>query len=139
MQPKLLRIGEAARVLGLEPYVLRFWEAEFPHLTPLRTVKGQRLYSQDDMNMLRKIQILLHEEGLTIDGARRRLDEGTQIRELTQDIIQELCEIREIIVGSSGSGRRREKTDQKTIDAGDGRQSISTDGCEVGEVISADP
>ncbi|WP_459937125.1 MerR family transcriptional regulator [Desulfonatronum parangueonense] len=103
--PKLLRIGEAARVLGLEPYVLRFWEAEFPQLNPLRTVKGQRLYSHDDMDMLRRIQILLHEEGLTIDGARRRLDEGAQFRELTQDIIKELKGIREIVAGSLERGK----------------------------------
>ena len=105
-QTKLLRIGEAARALGLEPYVLRFWEAEFPQLTPLRTVKGQRLYSRGDMDMLRKIQKLLHEEGMTIEGARRRLQEGAKFRELTRDIVQELLDIREMVAGNSGQGRR---------------------------------
>ncbi len=99
-QPKLLRIGEAARVLGLEPYVLRYWESEFPHLSPLRTRKGQRLFTQGDMDILRRIQKLLHEEGLTIDGARRRLDEGARVRELTQAIAEELHGIRDIIAGS---------------------------------------
>ena len=96
-QTKRLRIGEAARLLGLEPYVLRYWETEFPQLSPLRTEKGQRLYSRDDMTMLRRIQKLLHQDGLTIDGARRRLTEGARMHELTQGIIQELHDIRAIL------------------------------------------
>ncbi|WP_233248486.1 MerR family transcriptional regulator [Desulfonatronum sp. SC1] len=106
-QPRRLRIGEAARELDLEPYVLRYWETEFPQLTPLRTEKGQRLYTQDDMTMLRRIQKLLHEEGLTIDGARRRLKESAQVHELTSGIIQELQDIRTILsVPARPSARR---------------------------------
>ncbi|WP_244148939.1 MerR family transcriptional regulator [Desulfonatronum thioautotrophicum] len=99
--PRRLRIGEAAGILGLEPYVLRYWETEFPQLSPLRTEKGQRLYTQDDMAVLRRIQKLLHEEGLTIDGARRRLAERAQVHELTSGIIQELQDIRAILTSST--------------------------------------
>ena len=105
--PKRLRIGEAARDLGLEPYVLRYWETEFPQVTPLRTEKGQRLYTQDNMTMLRRIQKLLHEEGLTIDGARRRLTESAQVHELTSGIIQELQDIRAILTAPARPGARR--------------------------------
>lgn len=67
------RIGEAARLLSLKTYVLRFWESEFPQLSPMRTDKGQRLYTEDHIALLRAIKHLLHEQGMTIDGARRRL------------------------------------------------------------------
>ena len=73
MGEKLYRIGEAAELLELKTYVLRFWETEFPQLTPLRTDKGQRLYSEEHINLLRHIKQLLHEQGMTIDGARRIL------------------------------------------------------------------
>ena len=98
-----LRIGEAARALGLEPYVLRFWEVEFPQLAPSRTEKGQRLYTQADMALLRAIQKLLHEEGLTIDGARRRLMEDLRARELTRNIVLELEDIRNILTAPTRS------------------------------------
>ena len=70
---RLYRIGEAAAALKLKTCVLRFWEGEFPQLEPLRTPKGQRLYREEDMRLLRRIRSLLHEKGMTIDGARRVL------------------------------------------------------------------
>ena len=70
---RVYRIGEAARALNLQTSVLRFWEGEFPALQPVRTPKGQRLYSEGDMELLRKIRSLLHEQGMTIEGARRVL------------------------------------------------------------------
>lgn len=76
MAEKLYRIGEAADLLDLKTYVLRFWESEFPQLQPVRTAKGQRLYSEENIALLRRIRYLLHEKGMTIDGARRVLAEG---------------------------------------------------------------
>lgn len=73
MTEQTYRIGEAARLLGLEGYVLRFWETEFTALQPRRTPKGQRIYSEADLALLRRIRELLHEQGMTIDGARRVL------------------------------------------------------------------
>ena len=70
---RVYRIGEAARALNLQTSVLRFWEGEFPGLQPVRTPKGQRLYSENDMALLRRIRSLLHEQGMTIEGARRVL------------------------------------------------------------------
>lgn len=74
MTGRTYRIGEAARLLKLEGYVLRFWETEFEQLRPLRTPKGQRLYSDADLVVLRRIRTLLHEQGMTIEGARRILE-----------------------------------------------------------------
>lgn len=73
MTEKTYRIGEAADILELKTYVLRFWETEFPQLAPLRTEKGQRLYTERDLRLLRRIRQLLHEQGMTIEGARRVL------------------------------------------------------------------
>ena len=76
MEEKTYRIGEAAEMLDLKTYVLRFWETEFPQLAPLRTDKGQRLYTEAHVALLRRIQYLLHEQGMTIEGARRILEGG---------------------------------------------------------------
>lgn len=78
MAEKLYRIGEAADLLKLKTYVLRFWESEFPQLQPVRTAKGQRLYSEENIALLRRIRYLLHEKGMTIDGARRVLAGGEE-------------------------------------------------------------
>lgn len=74
MSVRMYRIGEAAALLGLKSYVLRFWETEFPQLEPVRTERGQRLYTQEHIDLLQLIRHLLHERGLTIDGARRILN-----------------------------------------------------------------
>lgn len=69
------KIGEAAALLNLKTYVLRFWETEFPDIAPLRTEKGQRLYTREHLALLEHIRYLLHERGLTISGARKILAE----------------------------------------------------------------
>ena len=74
MTGRTYRIGEAARMLKLEGYVLRFWETEFEQLRPFCVRrKGQRLYSDADLVVLRRIRTLLHEQGMTIEGAKRVL------------------------------------------------------------------
>jgi DNA-binding transcriptional MerR regulator len=67
------RIGEVARLCYLPAYVLRFWETEFPQLSPKKSSKGQRLYRQRDVEHLVRIKKLLYEEGFTIAGARQQL------------------------------------------------------------------
>ncbi|MDO5483476.1 MAG: MerR family transcriptional regulator [Desulfovibrionaceae bacterium] len=82
MAEKTYRIGEAAELLNLKTHVLRFWETEFPQLAPLRTGKGQRLYTDAHLALLRRIQQLLHEQGMTIEGARRVLEGNAVVDEL---------------------------------------------------------
>ena len=72
------KIGEAAALLNLKSYVLRFWETEFPDIVPLRTEKGQRLYTREHLALLQRIRYLLHDRGLTIGGARKMLAEEKQ-------------------------------------------------------------
>ncbi|MGE4291655.1 MAG: MerR family transcriptional regulator [Desulfovibrio sp.] len=78
---KRYRIGEAAKKLGVKTSVLRFWEGEFEQLEPVRTASGQRLYTEKHLDLLRRIKSLLYVEGLTLEGARRRLEEADRERE----------------------------------------------------------
>lgn len=70
-----IRIGEVARLLDLPTYVLRFWESEFPHLRPTKGGTGQRLYRRHDVEALVEVRRLLYDEGYTIPGARRLLED----------------------------------------------------------------
>jgi DNA-binding transcriptional MerR regulator len=70
-----LKIGEAARVLGVETYVLRFWETQFPFLKPKHTRTKHRFYQEKDLDVLRLIKRLLHDEGFTIVGANKHIKE----------------------------------------------------------------
>ena len=79
MQPtqegELYRIGEVSRLTNLKPFVLRYWETEFPMLQPVKSANGHRLYRQEDVDLVLKIKRLLYDEGFTIAGARRHLRE----------------------------------------------------------------
>ena len=67
------RIGEVAGLLGVEAYVLRYWESEFPSLAPKKSGTGHRLYRRKDVELLLKIKHLLYEKRFTIEGARQSL------------------------------------------------------------------
>src|ERR1051325_10408456 len=67
------RIGEVARLCGLPPYVLRFWETEFPQLKPTKGSTGQRMYRKREVEHALRIKRLLYDEGFTIAGARQQL------------------------------------------------------------------
>jgi len=69
----LYRIGEVSRLTNLKPFVLRYWETEFPMLEPVKSASGHRLYRQQDVDMVFRIKRLLYDEGFTIAGARRHL------------------------------------------------------------------
>lgn len=68
------KIGEACKALGIQPYVLRYWETEFPALTPSKSRSGQRVYSEKELEVIRRIKELLYEEGYTIAGAKKKLE-----------------------------------------------------------------
>src|SRR4051794_31339420 len=68
------KIGEACKALGIQPYVLRYWETEFPALTPSKSRSGQRVYSEKELEIIRRIKELLYEEGYTIAGAKKKLE-----------------------------------------------------------------
>lgn len=68
------RIGEVAKLAGIKPYVLRFWESEFTGLDPKKSGTGHRLYRRKDVELVLEIKRLLYEKRFTIEGARKVLD-----------------------------------------------------------------
>ena len=68
------KIGEACKQLDIQPYVLRYWETEFPALSPDKSKSGQRVYSRQDLGIIRRIKELLYDEGYTIAGAKKKLE-----------------------------------------------------------------
>ena len=68
------RIGEVARLAGIKPYVLRFWETEFPGLGPKKSGTGHRLYRRKDVETVLEIKRLLYDQRFTIEGARKFLE-----------------------------------------------------------------
>src|ERR1700751_2014527 len=72
------KIGEVAGLLGVEPYVLRYWETEFTQLAPKKSGTGHRLYRRKDVELLLRIKHLLYEQRFTIEGARQSLVSGSR-------------------------------------------------------------
>jgi len=70
------KIGEVSQLVGVEPYVLRYWESEFPSLSPRKSNTGQRMFRRKDVEMLLNIKQLLYEKKFTIEGARKALKSG---------------------------------------------------------------
>jgi len=68
------RIGDVAKLAGIKPYVLRFWETEFPALGPKKSGTGHRLYRRKDVQLVFEIKTLLYEKRFTIEGARKHLE-----------------------------------------------------------------
>ncbi|OAG28151.1 MerR family transcriptional regulator [Thermodesulfatator autotrophicus] len=87
-------IGEVARLLDLEPHVLRFWEKEFKrYIKPFR-LAGRRLYPPEQVEVFKKIKTLLYDEGYTIAGAKKRLsskkDSNEELRKVLAEVRNEL-------------------------------------------------
>ena len=86
-----------SRITGLEPYVLRYWETEFPHLRPESSKSGHRLYSQKDLDNILQVKQLLYKDGFTISGAKKKLrgrsrhDAGAAIEQAKKEIRQLLA------------------------------------------------
>jgi DNA-binding transcriptional MerR regulator len=81
MAPRLpekiyFKIGEVSEIVGVEPYVLRYWETEFELLKPSKAPSKHRLYKKRDVELLLDIKRLLYTEGFTIEGARKKLKEA---------------------------------------------------------------
>ena len=74
------KIGEVCEITDTQPYVLRYWESEFPALAPAKNSSGQRIYRRRDIETVLRIKQLLYEEGFTIAGAKKRLESEMQGR-----------------------------------------------------------
>jgi DNA-binding transcriptional MerR regulator len=97
---KYFRIGEVSRIIGVRPYVLRYWESEFPQIRPHRADSKQRTYQKRDLEIILEIKKLLYEEKLTIEGARRKLKEKRSKKQVSvdQEFLKEMrSELQEIL------------------------------------------
>ncbi len=80
------RIGEVSKLVGIEPYVLRFWESEFPALSPKKSDTGHRLFRRKDVELLLRIKDLLYTKRFTIEGARQSLNQQRREPKLQQEL-----------------------------------------------------
>ena len=67
------KIGEVAKLVGVKPHVLRYWESEFPALSPKKTRGAHRHFTREDLELAMVIKRLLHDEGYTVSGAKQRV------------------------------------------------------------------
>jgi DNA-binding transcriptional MerR regulator len=118
----LFKTAEVCEILHVQPYVLRSWEAEFPELGVARTAGGPRVYRRADVERAARLKHLVIVEGLTLAGARRRLDEegapvagdasgidellGQNARERLADVKRGLRQILDLLAGSNGGPDR---------------------------------
>jgi DNA-binding transcriptional MerR regulator len=72
---KLYKIGEVCKLADVQPYVLRYWETEFPQLAPNKSGGGQRMYTRHEIDTILRIKDLLYKEGFTIAGAKKKLEQ----------------------------------------------------------------
>ena len=109
VEERFYTITQAARLTGIKPHVLRYWEKEFRWLRPRKNSAGRRIYSEHDIELIRLIERLVHKEGYSIAGAQKRVSSllalSNQLQlplskvqtKLLEQIKAELTEIREML------------------------------------------
>jgi DNA-binding transcriptional MerR regulator len=120
MSPKLYNAAEVCEMTRLQPYVLRSWEKEFPGIGVQKSPDSPRLYRQSDVDQVQRIKHLVFVEGLTLAGARRRLEEAADTTDVSDD------EVAEVIEALGADARMR------LVNVRDGLRSIL-------ELLSSDP
>ncbi|MBV1907014.1 MAG: MerR family transcriptional regulator [Pseudomonadales bacterium] len=96
-------IGEVSGLCDVKPHVLRYWEQEFPQLSPVKRRGNRRYYQRQDVLTIRQIRALLYDQGFTIGGARLRLDgteakeDVTQYKQLIHQLITELEDVLKVL------------------------------------------
>lgn len=92
-------IGEVSELCGVKPHVLRYWEQEFPQLTPIKRAGNRRYYQRQDVMVVRQIRDLLYQQGFTIGGARQKLSgrevksDASRSRQIVKQLRVELEEL----------------------------------------------
>lgn len=105
-EKRYFRIGEVSALTGIESYVLRYWETEFPKIRPTRSRSGQRLYKKRDIEIILQVKDLLYQKKFTIAGAKKHLqkqhkaskpsDDDSQ-RVMLEQVREELITIRDLL------------------------------------------
>src|SRR5512147_2564634 len=92
MVPKVYKAGEVCELVQVQPYVLRSWEKEFPGIGVQKSPESPRLYRQSDVEQVQKIKQLVFGEGLTLAGARRRLEQSATAPGASDEEVAEVLE-----------------------------------------------
>ena len=90
-EKQYFRIGEVSAITGIEPYVLRYWETEFPKIKPARSRSGQRLYKRRDIEIILQIKDLLYQKRFTIAGAKQYFQQRRKESKLAANDSQPLA------------------------------------------------
>lgn len=107
------KIGEVAKIVGVKPYVLRYWETEFKEIGPIKSRSNQRLYRRKDVQALVAIKRLLYQEGYTISGARKKIrdfmrgDESDVPKKGKKKADQRISAKGQVPTGFSGDGGKK--------------------------------
>ena len=94
-------IGEVGELCNVKPHVLRYWEQEFPQLSPVKRRGNRRYYQRDDVLMIRRIRSLLYEQGYTISGARLQLQSETVVLKPTFEEAEDTSPLAESVPNQS--------------------------------------
>lgn len=94
-------IGEVGELCNVKPHVLRYWEQEFPQLSPVKRRGNRRYYQRDDVLMIRRIRSLLYEQGYTISGARLQLQSETVVLKPTFEEVEDTLPVAENVPNQS--------------------------------------
>lgn len=104
-EKRYFTISEASELCAVKPHVLRYWESEFPSLSPVKRRGNRRYYQRQDIFLIRQISDLLHNEGYTISGARSKLageeaeEDMSQSRQVIREVRLELEKLLKLIRG----------------------------------------
>jgi len=98
------KIGEVCEITDTQPYVLRYWESEFPMLAPAKNSSGQRIYRRRDIETVFRVKQLLYEEGFTIAGAKKRIEAEMAGRAPTPQSAAGMTTTPSAVTPSSGAG-----------------------------------
>lgn len=122
------KAAEVCEVVQVQPYVLRSWEAEFPHIGQVPSGGGPRVYRRADIDLVQRIKQLILDEGLTLSGARRRLEEESGVPSVAAVSVEE-------VLGDRVRERLKNvKTGLQSI-----LQMLSSDGAEQPELLLVAP
>lgn len=146
------KIGDVCRIADVQPYVLRYWESEFPVLAPDRSVPGPRTYSARELDLIGQIKRLLYDEGYTIAGAKKRLESeasGAKSHD-TNPVVTPLEDVKDEKPEKSKPGRPSERVPVRTrpsskpgmplfVETGPAEGSTTSGAAEVQAGQSPDP
>lgn len=90
-------IGEVSEMTELEQHVLRYWESEFEQLKPRKNRAGRRVYTEEDIAMVRRVHYLLKDEKYTIEGAKQVLDRQSEMDDAEKSLKDDLIEMRSFL------------------------------------------